>query len=63
MAAKTERKRMLLDDKIVTLIERKGRKATIRDRFGFTKEVQFKELDELPDDSDLATFGFGDADD
>lgn len=63
MPAKTERKRMLLHDNLVTLIERKGRKAIVRDRFGYQKEVQFKDLDELPDDSELAKFGFGDAED
>ena len=49
MADKVTRERALLDDELVTVLSRKGRKAEVRTAFGYVKEVPAKYLKALPD--------------
>lgn len=61
-----KRERAYLGDKLVTIIERKGRgrNATveIRDSFGFLREVKARDLTKPSADEPVASFSFGDED-
>lgn len=53
---KAKRERAMLDGELVTVLSRTGRKAEVRDAFGYVREVPAKALQALPDGDDRKTY-------
>lgn len=57
--AKVTRQRGTYQGQVVTIIKRGKTKTTIRDRFGFVKDVSNRQVKRLGESDDRASFTYG----